>query len=247
MGFPVALDKFIELKHADGPEKDLEAITGRTVLREERDSRAGTDSHSLGGCLAEPDFRACLTWGEAWLIWLMAEHKKALLAAFAPEFKRAGFKKKSATWHRINRDTIEVFNVQTSQWSEQYYFNAGIYLQALGGKETPPEYECHVRDRIPNLEFHPRSAWDRWIELSDFEIGDLNPALRIQQLKELIEPLALEWLSRFRELEDIPRTLAAGPSPDIIKDAVWPLVGLEPPRFVKGEGLAVAPWPGAGG
>lgn len=177
----------------------------------------------------------------------MAEHKKALLAAFAPEFKQAGFKKKSATWHRINRDTIEVFNVQTSQWSEMYMFNAGIYLRALGDRETPTQPECHIRHRIPNLDFHPRSAWDRRIELSDFENGDLDPALRIRQLKEFIVPLALEWLARFRELEDIRRALAAGQHFLQVKAAVWPLAGLEPPPFIKGADLAAALWPEAGG
>ena len=141
-------------------------------------------------------------------------HKRALLAAFAPEFKQAGFKKKAATWRRANEATIEVFNVQCSQWSESYYFNAGIYLRALGSRETPLHHECHIRERIPNLEWHGRSIWDRWCKLCDFdppplpnfELVTLDPEARICELKKLVVPLALDWLGCFRKLDDIRRT-----------------------------------------
>src|SRR5687767_9465067 len=79
----------------------------------------------------------------------MPKYKKLLLEAFKPAFKERGFKKKAATWHRETDELIQVFNVDTSLWSEMYYFNAGIYLKALGKEKTPTEYRCHIRTRLP--------------------------------------------------------------------------------------------------
>lgn len=166
-----------------------------------------------------------------------SSHKKALLAEFAPEFKQAGFKKKAATWHRMNKDTIEVFNVQCSQWSETYFFNVGIYLRALGSRETPLEYECHIRDRIPNMECHGRGVWDRCSKrhrfdppsLSSFEWLDLDPETRICELKKLIVPLALDWLGTLRELDDISREILSGRERIHMPKDAYQLLGLEPP------------------
>jgi len=158
----------------------------------------------------------------------MAKHKKELLSAFAPEFKKAGFKKKAANWFRINEETVEVFNVQTSSWSEVYYFNVGIYIRALGSRETPPEYECHIRDRIPSARYHPRSVYDRKLLLADFEATGISPEQRIAELKQVIIPLAIDWFDRFRTLSDVRRTIVEGLRPGYIDRAVWPIIGIEP-------------------
>ena len=65
-----------------------------------------------------------------------------------------GFKKLHQTWHRATPDTIQIVNVQGSQWGPEYYLNVGTYLLALGQETTPPESRCHVRARI-NLPERP--------------------------------------------------------------------------------------------
>ncbi len=75
----------------------------------------------------------------------MPRFKKSLCDAFKPHLKNHGFTKKGSTWYRSNLDAIHVFNIQTSQWSESYLFNAGIYLKALGELPAPLEYQCHIR------------------------------------------------------------------------------------------------------
>lgn len=160
----------------------------------------------------------------------MAQYKKALLAAFAPGFKAAGFKKKAATWHRVRENTIDVFNVQTSQWSEYYYFNAGIYLRALGSHETPPSYQCDIQTRVPrSFVFNPerKQAWDRWMQLADFASVGADADRKVQELKELVFPLAIEWFTQFQDLETIKRTLRDARSADTISQEVWPYLGIE--------------------
>lgn len=159
----------------------------------------------------------------------MAKFKKALMEAFKPHFKGAGFKKKGATWHRQSVEAIHVFNIQTSQWSESYYFNVGVYFRALGSEMTPPEYHCHIRTRIPDLEYHPKKV-ERVNELADFEKAGKDVERRILELKDIVFPLAIEWFQRFQDVRHTKRELAGkGPRSFWIDPEVWILVGLKMP------------------
>lgn len=78
--------------------------------------------------------------------------KEDLIAALASMLKPLHFKKRRATWHRRLTDTIQVINVQGSQWGPEYYLNVGTYLRALGAEVAPPEFHCHIRARIHHPE-----------------------------------------------------------------------------------------------
>jgi Domain of unknown function (DUF4304) len=162
----------------------------------------------------------------------MARYKKELIAAFKPHFKEQGFTKKDATWHLITSETIHVFNIQTSQWSEYYYFNAGIYFRALGSLESPAEPCCHIRTRIPDHKFHQESR-QRANELSNFEHIELGAEERINELKNLIYPLAFDWFCRFRDVEHTKRELIKMDCPWFLTKEVWSLVNLEAPKKIK--------------
>lgn len=171
-----------------------------------------------------------------------SNHRKALLAAFASEFKQAGFKKKAATWNKLNPETIQVFNVQCSQWDESYYFNAGIYIRALGAKERVLEHECHVRERIPAHELHGWETWDRWVRLSEFGQPllkseretwlDLDPETRIAELRKLIVPLALDWMQSLASIDGIKDYITRSRYPDgrswvLVDNATAEFLGLK--------------------
>ena len=88
---------------------------------------------------------------------MAATGKEEQIKALAVLLKPLGFKKTRGTWHRTTEDTIQIINVQGSQWGPEYYLNVGTYLRALGEELTPPEYRCHVRARIHPPE-HPAEA-----------------------------------------------------------------------------------------
>lgn len=91
--------------------------------------------------------------------------KAEQIRALAARLKPIGFKRRGATWHRATDETIQVVNVQGSQWGPEYYLNIGTYLRALGAEATPPESRCHVRARIESPDqdvdrlVHACSAW----------------------------------------------------------------------------------------
>lgn len=160
----------------------------------------------------------------------MARYKKALLDAFKPHFKEHGFTKKDATWHLGTPEAIHVFNVQTSQFSESYYFNAGIYFRPLGPLTTPAEPHCHIRTRIPDHRFHS-AAIQRAHELADFEDLEFGAEERINELKNLIYPLVFDWFSRFGDTPQAKRELSEIRKPSVfIAKSVWSMLGLEIPK-----------------
>jgi hypothetical protein len=159
----------------------------------------------------------------------MAHHKKALVDAFKPHFKEQGFTKRDATWQLLAPDAIHIFNIQTSQWSELYYFNAGVYFRALGPLTTPAEYHCHIRTRIPDDRFHGKSV-KLAAELSDFEHVEFDVDKRIVELKNLIYPLAFDWFARFRDAASVKRELSGIGHPWFaVTKNVYPLIGLKLP------------------
>jgi hypothetical protein len=137
----------------------------------------------------------------------MAAHKKELLEAFKPAFKEHGFKKNGATWVRENSEVFCVFNVQTSQWSELYYFNAGVYVKAVAPIGRPTEPDCHLRTRLPQKEEETKICAD----LADFENQRLPVAQKIEKLQRLVTPAAFDWFSRHDSVSKLRSGLAARP------------------------------------
>ena len=123
---------------------------------------------------------------------MASEEKRQLLKAIAPKLKAHGFKKKDATWHRVQDGFIQTFNVQGSQWSKSFYLNLGIYISALGDRMTPPEYHCHIRNRVEDV----ADDLTRYHTLLDLE-NDLPPDERFPELNELIVFRAIPWLEEF--------------------------------------------------
>lgn len=123
-----------------------------------------------------------------------SDEKRELVTAIAPTLKSHGFKKKDATWHRTDDQFIQTFNVQGSQWSKSFYLNLGIYIKALGDKATPPEYHCHIRNRVGNV----APDLTRYNQLLNLE-NDLSPEERYSELIEIIESRAIPWLEEFSD------------------------------------------------
>lgn len=100
----------------------------------------------------------------------MTPEKAQLVAVFAPALKLHGFKKRGASWYRINDLAVQVVNVQQSQFARWFFINLGVGVFSLGCKPFPPEYECHIRSRLDH--FHDPS---RLQALLDFHKREFYP------------------------------------------------------------------------
>lgn len=70
--------------------------------------------------------------------------RKTFKKAIAQPLERAGFIKRGQSWHFAGKDAQVVFNVEKSDWSEEYHLHAGIWLHALGQADFPEYFLCHL-------------------------------------------------------------------------------------------------------
>jgi hypothetical protein len=133
-----------------------------------------------------------------------SEENKTLQACFAPIFKRHGFKKRGATWHLCGKEFISVFNIQGSQFSLFFYLNLGIYIRELGPKETPTEYQCHVRVRGDQIV----SNRQRLVDNLDFE-APIPQGKRLRELADLVETEMIPWLVSISSKEKLKELVLA--------------------------------------
>lgn len=79
--------------------------------------------------------------------------RSPLVAALGEVLREAGFSKKGDTWYRDNDEVLELFNLQKSQYGNQYYLNYALWLKALGPAAFPKEHQAHVSMRVePTVE-----------------------------------------------------------------------------------------------
>ena len=142
----------------------------------------------------------------------------------APMFKAKGFRKTSATWRRDCDRLTQVFNIQKSQWGDQFYLNLGIYLRGLGNESRPTEYRCHVRCRAERLLEDEELQTLR--ECLDFDTP-LDREKRYLQLEEIVANRVLPWFEDHTTPESVGTTLRKGTAGFAIMRGTPELLGFE--------------------
>ena|SRR5687768_5205063 len=160
----------------------------------------------------------------------------ALTAAFAaqlaPDLKVRGYKKSGPTWRRAKDDTLQVLNLQKSDFGDSFYLNVGLYLTALGDERRPTEYRCHVRCRAERL--MPREEIAEMRGLLDFTT-DVPSERRYQELRELISAFPLAWLDANTTEAALRDTLTGHTKGFTIHVRVWEHLGLGVPDKIRGK------------
>ena len=127
---------------------------------------------------------------------MASENSKRLQQALAPTLKQRGFKKSGATWRKESGESIGVLNLQGSQWGPSFYINLGVYFRALGDRDQPTEYDCHVRTRLSELV----PDRERLNALLDFE-KPVQENARVRELETLVVEHGLPWLDNVSTIE----------------------------------------------
>ncbi len=132
----------------------------------------------------------------------MKESRRQLEAIFKPVLKQAGFLKHGATWHKSIEEAVLVLNLQSSEWSDDYYVNLGIYYKRLGVNYRPPESHCHVRIRLERLVDNRES----FLLALDFE-EEMDASARTDILTNAIIETGLPWLTEMARIEKLAEFL----------------------------------------
>lgn len=77
--------------------------------------------------------------------------KKSFKKSIAMPLGAARFVRKGQSWYLDGQDAIVVFNLQKSDWADEYFINIGIWLKALGQSRYPSVHDCHLSFRLEGL------------------------------------------------------------------------------------------------
>lgn len=116
--------------------------------------------------------------------------KNSFKQAIAKPLAAAHLPKKGQSWYLDGRDAIVVFNLQKSDWADEYFINIGIWLKALGQAEYPDVNDCHLSFRLECL-FREEQKLIR--EGASLERGDVS---LVEQLSSLIATEVVPFLQK---------------------------------------------------
>ncbi len=121
---------------------------------------------------------------------------------------KTGFKKKSDTWLYEAKDTITVINLQKSQYGQQYYVNAAIWVKALGQNKAPKENQCHIRFRLSSIV--PEEQQSILSAILDLEKPISDESERSSVLSAIFEKYGLPLLNKCMSLDGLKKALDGG-------------------------------------
>lgn len=129
---------------------------------------------------------------------------KLIHDAISEASKSAGFTKKGENWYADRAETVLVINPQKSNYGQKYFLNLGVYFKLLGAKQTPKEFECHVRARVSQL------AEEEAVEKTlDFE-QPISPLERENQIVTFLRDKGLPFLEMCSSMEGVRAAYAGG-------------------------------------
>ena len=85
-----------------------------------------------------------------------------------------GFRRRKLHWYRSNDDTIQIVNLQKSDWGGQYYINLGIFFRTLSPATAPKEYQAHARVRLDALRGIDESRIEAVLNLENVEMSQVE-------------------------------------------------------------------------
>ena len=127
--------------------------------------------------------------------------RKELVKNLREPLQNIGFKKDkkdTSTWQRQLKDVIQVFNLQTSWCSHEYFVNLGIFFRKKDKKmEAPKELDCHYRERLNS--FLPKKELKDYYNAFDFDDvpnefeGEAPELKKIEKAREYLEKYAIPF------------------------------------------------------
>jgi hypothetical protein len=112
---------------------------------------------------------------------MLSKQPTAMFAALP----RHGFQRKGRVWWKNGPETNVVFELHKSQYSNMFYCNLGVWLNALGQLTQVAPHRCHFNARLDNARVLEALDFDtamtdveRRAVIAQFETEILLPATR---------------------------------------------------------------------
>lgn len=111
---------------------------------------------------------------------------------------RQDFQRKKKSWYLLNEETIEIVDLQKSDYGDSWYINLAIYLRSLGVEKYPAEYKSHIRSRLEML-VDDREDYESLTNLGSTMAEDD----RRKRFERYFRGYALPWLNAGRDVSSI--------------------------------------------
>lgn len=131
----------------------------------------------------------------------MSDGRKVIWDAITPVARRYGFHlawQKDAVLESV--ETTRIFNLQKSQWGEQFYLNCSVGLKRLDPTKNLKAHQCHIQWRVESL-MDTASVSDLRAAL-DLE-KPMDPVFRATSIANAADRFGLSLLARCETEADI--------------------------------------------
>lgn len=125
--------------------------------------------------------------------------KIELLKLIDTELKSLGYQRKDKTWYKESQDTIVMFTIDKSQYSDLYYASVHFLLKGISTEKQPKFYKSHSYFRA---EYYMDEDPKNYLDLEN----DLREETRVTKIKHLIEK-SKSILALFETKEGIKKAL----------------------------------------
>jgi hypothetical protein len=125
--------------------------------------------------------------------------------AITQELKTIGFKKKGTSWYLNSDESVCLFNLQKSNFGDQYYLNIGILIKQLSNESFPKENHCHIRGRLSQICSNTKQLEDDL----NFEDKSISPEYKIAGIIKVIRECAILFFASSKTLLDLKKQLDA--------------------------------------
>lgn len=79
-----------------------------------------------------------------------------IIEIFEEVLEPIGFCRSKFVWRRHRVESIDVIDLQKSDYDNLFYVNLGIFFPQLGDLKNPPTYKCHIQVRLNRLHPEPQ-------------------------------------------------------------------------------------------
>lgn len=132
-----------------------------------------------------------------WYTWPMT--KIELLKLIDAELKPLGYQRKDKTWYKEGEDTIVMFTLDKSQYSNLYYASVHFLLKGISTEKQPKFYKSHSYFRA---EYYMDEDPKKYFDLEN----ELDKETRIKQIRKLMQK-SVSILALFETIEGIKKVI----------------------------------------
>ncbi|WP_436161106.1 DUF4304 domain-containing protein [Mesorhizobium sp. LjRoot246] len=132
--------------------------------------------------------------------------KKGLEALLNRELSIHGFIKKSTSWYRQEIETLQIVNLQKSNFGLRFYINICCVPNGMSveGMPRPKEHDCPIRIRLESAFIDQKATIE---EAFNLEILNLSDDQRANVVSSIVSTMIVPFLENMKDKSSLIRSI----------------------------------------